>query len=106
MALITRDRILGLLAAVALLVWFIIPPAIELSGTSCSLLFAAPGECEVGVRGAFALAAAYCALAGYLVKRALSRQPDLAWLEATLMMVGTTLLFALPLWVMLHAAFW
>lgn len=106
MAAITRNQILGSLAAAALLSYFIVPPAFQLSGTACSLWSFEPTGCEAGVRAVFRVAAVFCLVAGFLVKRALSRQPDLSTGTAMFLSLGITLLLALPLSLLLHAAFW
>jgi len=106
MSLITPGRIYGIIAAFALLAFFVVPPQVELNGTACSILSFSPTGCEVGVRGVFRGAVLYCLLAGYLISRILDREPVVRTWTAPVIAVGAVVLFALPLWIGLRAAFW
>jgi hypothetical protein len=104
--LITRGRVFWLLGSMALLAYFIVPPAIELSTTACSLWSFQPEGCAPGVRGFFRGAVIYCLIAGILISRILDREPVAKPMTAALVAAIGVVLFALPLWLALHAAFW
>ena len=106
MSLITPGRIYGIIAALVLLAFFVIPPQVELHSTACSIWSFAPTGCEAGVRGVFRGAVLYCLLAGYLIGRILDREPVIRAWTAPLIATGAIILFALALWAGLHAAFW
>lgn len=106
MSLITPGRICGTIAALAFLACFVVPPQIELRGTACGILSFAPTGCEVGLRGVFRGAILYCLVAGYLISRILDREPVVSAWTSTAIAGGAVILFALPLWLALSAAFW
>ena len=106
MSLITSGRVYGVIAALLLLACFVVPPQVELNGTACSIFSFSPTGCEAGVRTVFRGAVFYCLLAGLLISRILDREAvGSAWIQP-LVAAGAAILFALPLWVGLRAAFW
>lgn len=106
MSLITPGRIYGIVAALALLGFFVVPPQVELMGTSCSVFSFDQSGCEVGVRGVFRGATLYCLATGYLISRILDQEPVIRSRAATAVATAALILFALPLWIALRAAFW
>jgi hypothetical protein len=106
MSLITPGRIYGIFAALALLVFFVVPPQVELYGTACSVLSFVPTGCEVGVRCVFRGAILYCLIAGYLTSRILDREPVVTARIAPVIACAAVILFAVPLLIGLRAAFW
>jgi CBS-domain-containing membrane protein len=106
MSLITPGRIYGIIAALALLAFFVVPLQVELIGTACSILSFAPTGCEVGVRGFLRGAVFYCLIAGYLISRVLDREPVVGPWTAPIVAGAAVILFALPLWIGLRAAFY
>ena len=86
--------------------YLIAPHVVEIAGTSCSLWSFAPEGCEVGVRGILRGALIYCILAGCLSSRILDREPLPSVQVEPVLAASSAILFALPLWLGIHAAFW
>ena len=103
---LTRGQLYGSIVALALIGYIIAPSAVELAGTPCSLWSFAIGGCEAGVRGILRVAVIYCALAGHLLSRILDREPLVSSQMAPIVAALAAILFGLPLWLGLHAAFW
>jgi hypothetical protein len=106
MILITPGRIYGIIAASTLLAVFVVQPQMELSGTLCGVLSFAQNGCEVGVQAVFRGAILYCLVTGYLISRILDREPVVSARMAPFVASIAVVLFALPLWIGLSAAFY
>lgn len=106
MTFFRRAQVYGIVVALVLIGYFIVPFAVELAGTSCSLWSFGPNGCEVGVRGILRGAVLYCMLAGYLISRLLDREPLVSRQLEVIVAALAVILFGLPLWLVLHAAFW